>query len=209
MKRSAFILFFLLVTMVTPLLFDPARAETPVAPVEETALFSGGCFWGVEAVFRHVRGVREAVSGYAGGSASTATYEQVSTGTTGHAESVRVRFDPRIVSYRQLLDIFFTVAHDPTQLDRQGPDVGSQYRSVIFFITPAQQLEARSTIAKLAAARVYRSPIVTRLVPFDRFYPAEKHHQNFVAMHPESPYVMVNDLPKLDLLKKKYPYLYR
>lgn len=173
------------------------------------AVFAGGCFWGVDAVFRHVRGVLDVVSGYAGGEASTANYTDVSTGTTGHAESVRVVFNPGVVSYKQLLDIFFRVAHDPTQLDRQGPDVGVQYRSAIFFMTPEQNAAARQFIRRLDSARVYRSPIVTKVVPLRQFYPAEAYHQDYLARHRQDPYIVINDLPKLDLLRKKYPELYQ
>lgn len=175
---------------------------------KEVAVFAGGCFWGVDAVFRHVRGVLDVASGYAGGEASTANYTDVSTGTTGHAESVRIVFNPGVVSYRQLLDIFFRVAHDPTQLDRQGPDVGVQYRSAIFFMTPEQNAEARQFIRRLDSARVYRSPIVTNVVPLRKFYPAEAYHQDYLARHRQDPYIVINDLPKLEQLRKKYPEMY-
>jgi peptide-methionine (S)-S-oxide reductase len=183
------------------------RAVT--APAGQTAVFAGGCFWGVDAVFRHVRGVSEVVSGYAGGAADTANYEAVSTGRTGHAESVRIVFDPARVSYRQLLEVFFSVAHDPTQLNRQGPDIGTQYRSVIFYASPEQQAQAKSFIDRLTVARSFSSPIVTRLVPLTQFYPAEKHHQNYLASHMDQPYIIINDLPKLEQLRKKFPSLYK
>jgi peptide-methionine (S)-S-oxide reductase len=179
------------------------------APAQQTAVFAGGCFWGVDAVFRHVRGVSEVVSGYAGGAAATANYDAVSTGRTGHAESVRIVFDPATVSYRQLLDVFFTVAHDPTQLNRQGPDSGTQYRSVIFYTSPEQQAQAKNAIERLTVARSFSSPIVTQLLPLTQFYPAEKHHQNYLASHMEQPYIVINDLPKIEQLRKKFPSLYR
>ncbi len=179
------------------------------AAAEQTAVFAGGCFWGVDAVFKHVRGVSEVVSGYAGGNAATATYQQVSEGDTGHAESVFIRFDPAQVSYQKLLQIFFSVAHDPTELDRQGPDTGSQYRSVIFTSSPAQQLIAQSYIRQLTDAHTFPAPIVTQVVPLVRFYPAEAYHQNYLALHPYQPYILINDLPKLEQLRKQFPEWYR
>ena len=186
-------------------------AAEPVrqAPTLETAVFAGGCFWGVDAVFKHVQGVSNVVSGYAGGSAATANYEMVSAGTTGHAEAVRVSFDPAQVSYQQLLEVFFSVAHDPTQLDRQGPDVGSQYRSAIFHISPEQQQLAQRHIQRLAAARIFSDPVVTQVVPLQQFYPAEDYHQNYLALHPNQPYIVMHDLPKLAQLRKQFPALYR
>ncbi len=187
-----------------------AVTNAAAAPSEEqTAVFAGGCFWGVDAVFKHVKGVTNVVSGYAGGSASTAHYEMVSTGTTGHAESVRVQFDPAQVSYQQLLQVFFTVAHDPTELNRQGPDVGSQDRSVIFYTTAGQQKIAQDYIRQLTAAHTFSSPIVTQVVPLQQFYPAEEHHQNYLALHPYQPYIVINDMPKLDRLHGELPALYR
>ncbi len=176
---------------------------------EQTAVFAGGCFWGVDAVFRHVRGVSDVTSGYAGGNAATAHYEMVSMGDTGHAESVRVHFDPDQVSYGQLLQVFFSVAHDPTQLNRQGPDSGTQYRSAIFYTSAEQQKAAQDYIYQLAAAHVFAKPIVTQVVALRQFYPAEAHHQNYLALHPEQPYIVYNDLPKLEHLKKQFPALYR
>ena len=186
-----------------------AALSNAATPVEETAVFAGGCFWGVDAVFKHVKGVSEVVSGYAGGSAATAHYEQVSEGDTGHAESVRVRFDPARVSYRQLLQVFFSVAHDPTQLNRQGPDSGSQYRSAIFYTSAGQQQIAQSYIRQLTAARTFSAPIVTQVVPLQQFYPAEDYHQNFLALHPNKPYIVMYDQPKLEQLRKKFPALYQ
>jgi len=174
----------------------------------ETAVFAGGCFWGVEAVFEHVKGVKEAVSGYSGGSAVTARYEIVSSGVTGHAESVKVTFDPAQVSYGQLLKVFFSVAHDPTQLNRQGPDTGSQYRSAIFYANEGQKRAAEAYIVQLETAKVYSRPIVTQVVPLQTFYPAEAYHQNYLVNHPAQPYIVVHDLPKLAHLKGQFPSLY-
>ena len=185
----------------------PAPATS--AKGEATAVFAGGCFWGVDAVFKHVKGVRNVVSGYSGGSAATAKYLIVGTGTTGHAESVQVTYDPSKVSYPELLKVFFSVAHDPTQLNRQGPDIGSQYRSVIFYANPAQQEIAQRYIAQLDAAKAFPRPIVTQVVPLDKFYPAEAYHQNYLALHPDQPYIVYNDLPKLAELKKEFPAYYQ
>lgn len=186
---------------------SPVHAA-PAAPLD-TAVFAGGCFWGVEAVFEHVRGVQGAVSGYAGGRSASPTYEEVSGGDTGHAESVRVVYDPRQVSYAQLLEVFFTVAHDPTELNRQGPDVGTQYRSAVFYRTPAQKQALDAYLAGLRARGVYRRPIVTQVAPAGAFYEAEAYHQGYLARHPTQPYIVINDLPKLEALKKRYPGLYR
>jgi peptide-methionine (S)-S-oxide reductase len=178
-------------------------------PAQQTAVFAGGCFWGVDAVFKHVKGVTEVVSGYSGGEANTAHYEMVSEGTTGHAESVQVRFDPAQVSYQQLLQVFFSVAHNPTQLNFQGPDTGTQYRSAIFYTTPAQQQQAQSYIQQLTTAKTYSSPIVTQVVPLTKFYAAEEHHQNYLALHPYQPYIVVHDKPKLEQLRKQFATLYQ
>jgi peptide-methionine (S)-S-oxide reductase len=186
-----------------------ALSNAAAAASEETAVFAGGCFWGVDAVFKHVKGVSEVVSGYAGGNAATAHYGQVSQGGTGHAESVRVRFDPARVSYQQLLQVFFTVAHDPTELNRQGPDTGSQYRSAIFYASAGQQQTAQSYIRALTASRVFSAPIVTQVVPLQQFYPAEEYHQNYLALHPQQPYIVFNDMPKLEQLRKQFPALYQ
>jgi peptide-methionine (S)-S-oxide reductase len=174
----------------------------------QTAVFAGGCFWGVEAVFDHVRGVQSATSGYSGGAANTANYETVSTGTTGHAESVKVVFDPAKVSYGQLLKVYFSVAHDPTQLNRQSPDSGTQYRSEIYTTSAAQQKIANAYIAQLTAAKVFPAPIVTRVEPLKAFYPAEGYHQHYLARHPDEPYIVFNDAPKLVHLKAMFPGLY-
>jgi peptide-methionine (S)-S-oxide reductase len=183
--------------------------HTPPTRTTETAVFAGGCFWGVDAVFKHVKGVVQVVSGYAGGKAPTAHYELVSTGETGHAESVEVTYDPAQVSYRQLLQVFFTVAHDPTELNRQGPDVGSQYRSAIFYASDEQQKAAQAYIAELSHTHMFSKPIVTQVAPLDRFFAAEAYHQNYLAQHMTQPYIVYNDLPKLDKLEKTYPALYR
>ena len=176
---------------------------------EQTAVFSGGCFWGVDAVFKHVKGVIEVVSGYAGGNAATAHYEQVSNGDTGHAESVHIRFNPEQVSFAQLLQVFFSVAHDPTQLNYQGPDTGSQYRSAIFYTSPDQQKIAAAYIRQLETAHTFSRPIVTQVVPLKQFYPAEAYHQNYLALHPDQTYIIINDQPKVDHLRKQFPALYR
>jgi len=183
--------------------------SSEAAPVEQTAVFAGGCFWGVDAVFKHVKGVSQVVSGYAGGDAATARYEQVSNGDTGHAESVRISFDPAKVSYQQLLQVFFSVAHDPTQINRQGPDVGTQYRSAIFYTSAEQQAAARSYIDQLNAAHAFPRPIATQLVPLRQFYAAEQYHQNYLALHPDQPYIVFNDMPKLLQLRKQFPALYQ
>lgn len=179
------------------------------APPEQTAVFAGGCFWGVDAVFKHVKGVSKVVSGYAGGSTANAHYEQVSRGDTGHAEAVQVSFDPAKISYRKLLEVFFSVVHDPTQLNRQGPDRGTQYRSAIFYTSQEQQQLAQSNISQLTAARVYPDPIVTEVVPLQQFYPAEDYHQNYFALHPNQPYIVIHDKPKVEQLRKQFTELYQ
>jgi peptide-methionine (S)-S-oxide reductase len=179
------------------------------APGEATAVFAGGCFWGVDAVFKHLKGVTNVVSGYSGGSAGTAKYMIVGTGTTGHAESVKVTYDPSKIAYTELLKVFFSVAHDPTQRNRQGPDVGSQYRSAIFFANAQQQELAQHYIEQLNASKAFAKPIVTEVAPLDRFYPAEDYHQNYLALHPDQPYIVYNDLPKLEALKREFPGWYK
>ncbi len=181
----------------------PGSAKAPA-----TAVFAGGCFWGIEAVFKHVKGVTNAVSGYSGGSAANAKYEIVSTGTTGHAESVQVTYDPAKVSYGQLLKVFFAVAHDPTELNRQGPDSGTQYRSAIFYNSPDQQRVAQAYIKQLQGAKVFSQMIVTEVTPLNAFYPAESYHQNYLALHPDQPYIVINDLPKIANLQRQLPDLY-
>ncbi|GAC1537463.1 MAG: peptide-methionine (S)-S-oxide reductase MsrA [Candidatus Velthaea sp.] len=183
----------------------PAAAATSAH--RQTVVFSGGCFWGVEAVFDSVKGVQSAVSGYSGGAKATAHYEIVSTGLTGHAESVEVTYDPTVVSFDKLLDVFFNVAHDPTEKDYQGPDHGSQYRSAIFYTTPDQKRAAQAEIERLTASKAYSGPIVTQVVPLGAFYAAEAYHQHFLQKNPDYPYIVVNDLPKLKVLAAKYPAL--
>ncbi len=187
----------------------PAHDESATAVHTETAVFAGGCFWGVQGVFQHVRGVKEALSGYAGGAAGTAQYDRVSEGDTGHAESVRITYDPAQVSYGKLLQIFFSVAHNPTQLNYQGPDHGTQYRSAVFPTNAAQREIANAYIAQLDKAHVYGGKIVTKIEDYKGFYPAEGYHQNYLTEHPESPYISINDLPKVANLKQMYPDAYR
>jgi peptide-methionine (S)-S-oxide reductase len=194
----------------------PARAEFPNPPLDppvkaglHTAVFAGGCFWGVEAVFERLKGVQDAVSGYSGGDAKTAHYEIVSTGLTGHAESVKVTYDPSQVSYGTLLKVFFSVVHNPTELNYQGPDHGSQYRSAIFYTDDTQRRVAEEYISALDAARVYSSKIVTQLVPLKAFYPAEDYHQDYLRNNPTQPYIVMWDLPKLAALQRQYPQLVR
>ncbi|MGF6204443.1 peptide-methionine (S)-S-oxide reductase MsrA [Pseudomonas frederiksbergensis] len=186
----------------------PTLDETTQAH-SETAVFAGGCFWGVQGVFQHVKGVKKAVSGYAGGAANTADYEKVSEGDTGHAESVEVTFDPTQVSYGTLLQIYFSVAHNPTELNRQGPDTGTQYRSAIFPENPEQMRVAQAYIAQLDAAHSFNKPIVTKLETYNGFYPAEDYHQDFLTEHPTYPYIVINDMPKVAQLKQLYPERYQ
>ena len=174
----------------------------------ETAVFAGGCFWGVQGVFQHVKGVKDAVSGYSGGSKMTASYPVVSTGTTGHAESVKVTYDPSEVSYGKLLQVYFSVVADPTTLNAQGPDDGTQYRSDIFATTPEQAKVAKAYIAQLDAAHVYHAPIVTKVNAFKAFYPAESYHQNYLTLHPHDGYIAQNDIPKVEGLKRFFPQAY-
>ena len=178
------------------------------AKAPATAVFAGGCFWGVDAVFKHVKGVTSVTSGYSGGGAKTAHYELVGSGMTGHAEAVQVVYDPSQISYGQLLRVFFSVAHDPTEVNRQGPDSGTQYRSAIFFADPDQQRVAKAYIAQLNAAKSFSKPIATEVAPLSAFYSAEDYHQNYLALHPESMYIVINDQPKLAQLRKQFPELY-
>jgi peptide-methionine (S)-S-oxide reductase len=192
---------------------DPLPAPVLNAPRvatsgQQTAVVAGGCFWGIQAVFQHVKGVIRATSGYSGGSAKTAEYEIVSTGETGHAESVEIVYDPSQITYGELLRIFFSVAHDPTQLNRQGPDEGTQYRSSIFYANDEQRRIAEAYIAQLDKARVFPRPLVTKVVPLQAFYPAEAYHQNYAALHPSQPYIMYNDAPKVEHLRQEFPDLY-
>lgn len=185
---------------------DPA-VDIPASAAEgkQTAVLAGGCFWGVEAVFDHLKGVKNVVSGFAGGQKSTAHYETVSTGTTGHAESVQITYDPKQVTYGELLKVYFAVAHDPTELNRQGPDVGTQYRSAIFYENDEQKKVAEAYIKQLDDAHVFSRPIVTQVVPLHGFYAAESYHQHFLENNPNNPYIVYNDLPKLAALKKEFP----
>src|SRR5579872_2812211 len=194
-----------------PLIVVPGPSiDAPLANSkgEQTAVIAGGCFWGIQAVFQHIKGVIKATSGYSGGPANTAEYELVSTGDTGHAESVKVTYDPSRITYGQLLRVFFSVAHDPTQLNRQGPDSGSQYRSVIFYSGAEQKRIAEAYIAQLEKARVFGGPIVTQVVPLQAFYPAEAYHQDYAAQHPNNPYIVYNDAPKVAHLRQQFPELY-
>lgn len=185
---------------------DPAATN---APASDTAVLAGGCFWGVQGVFQHVKGVTNAVSGYAGGEAGTAHYDMVGIGNTGHAESVRITFDPKQISYGQILQVYFSVAHDPTQLNRQGPDTGTQYRSTIFPSNPEQARIAKTYIAQLDGAKVFGGKIATTVEPLKAFYPAEAYHQDFMTRNPDHPYISYNDLPKVDNLKRVFPDRYR
>jgi peptide-methionine (S)-S-oxide reductase len=197
---------------------SPGPAAAVPAPVidaprasssgQQTAVLSGGCFWGIQAVFQHVKGVISATSGYSGGSAKTAEYEIVSTGETGHAESVQIVYDPSQITYGELLHVFFSVAHDPTQLNRQGPDQGTQYRSSIFYGNAEQKRIAEAYIAQLDQAKIFPLPIVTKVVPLQPFYPAEDYHQNYAALHPNQPYIVYNDAPKVEHLRQQFPGLY-
>ncbi len=184
---------------------DAPRAS---APGQQTAVFAGGCFWGVQAVFQHVKGVISATSGYAGGSAKNAEYEILSTGETGHAESVQIVYDSSQITYGKLLRVFFSVAHDPTQLNRQEPDAGTQYRSAIFYSNDEQKRIAEAYIAQLDAAKVLPHRIVTQVAPLKAFYPAEAYHQNYAALHPNQPYIVYNDAPKVEHLRQQFPDLY-
>jgi peptide-methionine (S)-S-oxide reductase len=206
--------------VVTALVFlAPSQAAAPLPDPKvgarlattrgiQTAVFAGGCFWGVEAVFEHVRGVIRVTSGYSGGSADTAHYDEVSSGSTGHAEAVRVTYDPSRISYGQLLKIFFSVAHDPTELNRQGPDVGTQYRSAVFFTNDEQKRVTQAYIDQLRAARTFSRAIVTEVTQLKAFYEAEAYHQDYLAHHPDQPYIIEFDLPKIAHLKRQFPSLY-
>jgi peptide-methionine (S)-S-oxide reductase len=183
-------------------------APIKTTKAEQTAVIAGGCFWGIQAVFQHVKGVVSATSGYSGGATDTAEYERVSTGETGHAESVKITYDPSQITYGQLLRVFFSVAHDPTQLNRQGPDSGSQYRSAIFYNGDEQKRIAEAYIAQLEKAKVFPHPIVTQVVPLKTFYAAEAYHQDYAAHHPDNPYIVYNDAPKIAHLRQEFPELY-
>ncbi len=192
-------------TVVPPPAVDEPASSAP----SEVAVLAGGCFWGVQGVYQHVKGVANAVSGYTGGEKTTAEYEVVSSGTTGHAESVQVTFDPRVLSYGRILQIFFSVVHDPTELNRQGPDTGTQYRSAIFPASEQQASVAKAYIAQLNQAHVFNTAIVTKIEPGRTFYPAEGYHQDYLVHNPENPYIAYNDLPKIDDLKRVFPEMYQ
>lgn len=185
----------------------PASASPAATPHVQRVVLAGGCFWGMQLVFESLKGVKSAVAGYAGGDAATAHYEIVSTGRTGHAESVEIAYDPSVISFKQLLDVYFRVAHDPTELNRQGPDDGTQYRSEIFYTTGAQRQESLAAIASLERARAFPSSIVTVVAPLRGFYAAEAYHQDFAVHNPGNPYIVANDVPKLQALRAKYPSL--
>lgn len=215
-RRS--IIFTVLIGFVFCLGCRAAKAPVPTAtndaalaqsPGKQTAVFAGGCFWGTQAVFERVKGVLATTAGYAGGSAATATYAQVTQENTGHAESVRVVYDPSKITYGTLLRIFFSVAHDPTELNRQGPDVGPSYRSVIFYANPEQERISKAYIAQLDAAKVFRKPIVTQVVPLEGFYDAEAYHQDYALKNPDNPYIQICDRPKIGALKKEFPDLFQ
>ena len=196
--------------MIGPPATGVAAAVIPAAASEtRTAVFAGGCFWGIEGVYEHIKGVIDVVSGYAGGSVRNPTYEEVSSGRTGHAESVRITYDPAQVSYETLLEVFFRVAHDPTQLNRQGPDVGTQYRSAIFYANDEQARSAREYVEKLRKEKAFRRPIVTQVVALKEFYVAEDYHQDYMEHHPNQPYIVYNDRPKVENLRKQYPALFK
>lgn len=194
--------------MIAPLFLALSTALAP-PPARDTAVFAGGCFWGVEAVFEHTKGVISATAGYAGGHSTSPSYEEVSSGETGHAESVRVVYDPAQVTYGQLLAVFFTVAHDPTELNRQGPDVGTNYRSIAFYRDSAQHAAIVTFIADLERRHAYGKPVVTQVVPLTTFYEAEAYHQHYMQHNPDQPYIVYNDAPKVDHLKQEFPALYR
>jgi peptide-methionine (S)-S-oxide reductase len=193
---------------VTAIAFVAATAAPAAPPKTETAVLAGGCFWGMESVFEHVKGVKEVVSGYAGGGAKDASYEAVSSESTRHAEAVKIVYDPAQISYAQLLQIYFTVAHDPTEVNRQGPDVGTSYRSAIFPQSPQQAAFARAFIARLNGAHIYKAPIATK-IESGGFYPAEAYHQGYARKHPFEPYILINDRPKVAALQKRFPALYK
>ncbi len=200
-------LFAAIALTAAPLQAQPTVASGSMA-TRDTIVFAGGCFWGVQAVFARVRGVVSSISGYAGGNVARPSYEEVSTGTTGHAESVQVIYDPAKVTLDQLLQVFFSVAHDPTELNFQGPDHGTQYRSAVFFNNTVQQQAVNAYIAKLTQAKAYPHPIVTQVAALNAFYPAEGYHQNYFDLHPDQPYIVYNDKPKVEHLKQQFPQLY-
>ncbi|CAM5335031.1 Peptide methionine sulfoxide reductase MsrA OS=Afipia felis OX=1035 GN=msrAB PE=3 SV=1 [Afipia felis] len=194
---------------IIPLPKTDAAVSSPTSGEPKSIVLAGGCFWGVQGVYQHTKGVIQAVSGYAGGAADSARYDTVSTGSTGHAEAVKITYDPKQISLGKILQIYFSVVHDPTQLNRQGPDSGTQYRSAIFTSQPAEEKIARDYIAELDTAKIYKKPIVTRIEPMNGFYPAENYHQDYLTLHPNQPYIAYNDIPKVDNLKKLFAADYR
>jgi peptide-methionine (S)-S-oxide reductase len=209
---GVFLIGFALRSSASPSVSVPVpqgRSSQLALPGEATVVFSGGCFWGVQAVFEHVKGVLDATAGYAGGPAEAATYGLVSSGRTGHAESVRVVYDPSLVTFGQLLQVFFSVVHDPTQRNRQGPDIGPQYRSAIWYTNDVQASEARAYISQLTEERVFDRPILTEVNPLQGFYPAEAYHQDYLIHHPFEPYILINDIPKVRSLERDFPLLWR
>jgi peptide-methionine (S)-S-oxide reductase len=209
MSRRLWILFLAAAFLLNAVEFPAPAVDIPAPAAKQTAtaVLAGGCFWGVEAIYDRLKGVSDAVSGFAGGNKSTAHYETVSSGKTGHAESVKITYDPAQVSYGKLLEVFFAVAHDPTQLNRQGPDYGTQYRSAIFYSNDEQKRVAEAYIKQLNDAKVYSRPIVTQIVPLEGFYRAEEYHQDFLDHNPDNPYIVFNDLPKLKHLQQQFPEL--
>lgn len=214
MKSASLLLSILMVALAAgaapKMPIPPAKVDVPVASAsgKQTAVFAGGCFWGTQGVFERVKGVVKTTAGYSGGSASTATYDQVTTETTGHAESVEVVYDPSKITYGQLLRIFFSVAHDPTELNRQGPDVGTSYRSAIFYTSEEQKRVANAYIAQLDAEKVFPSKIVTEVTPLKGFYAGEDYHQDYALKNPNNPYIQICDLPKIKALKEQFPDLF-
>jgi peptide-methionine (S)-S-oxide reductase len=219
MLKRLFIIFGVVAALANAGIFLHANAQgvvvpdysgrVPPASGEQTAVLAGGCFWGVDAVFKHLKGVSNVVSGYAGGAPETANYSAVSSGRTGHAEAVRITYDPAKITYAQLLKVFFSVAHDPTELNRQGPDVGSQYRSAIFYGNDEQKNVAQAYVNQLNKAGIFRQPIVTQVGSLKQFYPAEDYHQNYLALHPNQAYIVAHDMPKLQNLRKLFPEIHR
>ncbi|MBV9571848.1 MAG: peptide-methionine (S)-S-oxide reductase MsrA [Alphaproteobacteria bacterium] len=203
------VIFFGLARAEEARVLPPPALDERSSVSSETAVLAGGCFWGMQGVFEHVKGVTKVLAGYSGGDKSTAEYETVGSGGTGHAESVQITFDPRQISYGEILRIYFSVGHDPTQLNRQGPDEGTQYRSEIFFSSAMQENVAKSYVAQLGKGKRFSAPIATKMEPLHGFYPAEAYHQDYLTHHPESLYIQVNDLPKVEQLKRLYPQLYR
>lgn len=206
---ALFAAFFGAASQAAPLPAPAIDAPRASSPGTETAVFAAGCFWGVEAVYRHMKGVHSAVSGYAGGRTKNPTYMEVGTGMTGHAEAVEIVYDPSQVTYGELLRVLMSVAHDPTQLNRQGPDVGTQYRSAIYYVNDEQKKIAQAYVAQLDAVKAFPKKIVTEIAPLTQFWPAEAYHQDYLARHPTQPYIVIHDLPKLEALKKDYPSLVR